>query len=56
MSPSAAKTVHYEHQLYEALLKGAWADASPGRAYNGAALGWSELHRKFRKHVPNHPG
>lgn len=54
-SPKAA---HYNHQLHAVLLRGAWSESNPGREPNAstAALGWSELLRKFKKHTANDGG
>ena len=50
-SHSSPKAGHYETSLTAALLKGYWADASPGSAPNGTLLSWSELIRKWGKHT-----
>jgi len=53
---SAVKAEHYQAQLYAALLRGAWAEQTPGRDPKGNALSWPELLRKFHKHCTAHQG
>ncbi|WWC99319.1 hypothetical protein V866_006220 [Kwoniella sp. B9012] len=53
-SASAApspKGVHYNTSLTAALLRGAWAESSPGHAPNKTELSWGELVRKWGKHT-----
>ncbi|KAJ3518089.1 hypothetical protein NLJ89_g117 [Agrocybe chaxingu] len=47
---STPKERHYWGQLRAALTAGQWRAPNPAKAYNGAAISWSELFRKFNKH------
>ncbi|KAF8321268.1 hypothetical protein DL93DRAFT_2052034 [Clavulina sp. PMI_390] len=49
------KGTHYTQQLHAALLRGAWAESTPGSIPGTTAptLSWSELLRKYRKHTGN---
>jgi|SRR5882762_5228674 hypothetical protein len=46
-----AKDRHYWAQLRAALTAGHWSSPTPAKTPNGIALSWSELFRKFNKHV-----
>ncbi|ORY34198.1 hypothetical protein BCR39DRAFT_516718 [Naematelia encephala] len=48
---SNPKAVHYHAALTSALLRGAWAEPTPGTAPNGTLLSWGELVRKWGKHT-----
>ncbi|PPR04627.1 hypothetical protein CVT26_015006 [Gymnopilus dilepis] len=47
---SSPKERHYWSQLRAAITAGQWRSEFPVKAYNGSALSWSELFRKFKKH------
>jgi hypothetical protein len=46
-----AKDRHYWIQLRLALTAGQWSSPTPAKTPKGIALSWSELFRKFNKHV-----
>jgi len=46
-----AKDRHYWSQLRSALTAGLWSSPTPAKTPKGVALSWSELFRKFNKHV-----
>lgn len=46
-----AKDRHYWTQLRSALTAGQWSSPTPAKTPKGIALSWSELFRKFNKHV-----
>jgi hypothetical protein len=46
-----AKDKHYWSQLRSALTAGQWSSPTPAKTPKGEALSWSELFRKFNKHV-----
>ncbi|WWC66660.1 uncharacterized protein I206_100564 [Kwoniella pini CBS 10737] len=48
---SSPKGAHYNLSLTAALLRGAWAESSPGHAPNKTELSWGELVRKWGKHT-----
>jgi hypothetical protein len=45
------KDRHYWTQLRSALTAGQWSSPTPAKTPKGIALSWSELFRKFNKHV-----
>jgi len=46
-----AKDRHYWSQLRSALTASEWSSPIPAKTPKGIALSWSELFRKFNKHV-----
>lgn len=46
-----AKDKHYWSQLRSALTAGQWSSLTPAKTPKGDPLSWSELFRKFNKHV-----
>ncbi|KAI0300126.1 hypothetical protein B0F90DRAFT_1848180 [Multifurca ochricompacta] len=44
------KDKHYWAQLRIALTAGSWGSSTPAKAFNGDAISWNELLRKFDKH------
>ncbi|WRT63735.1 uncharacterized protein IL334_000658 [Kwoniella shivajii] len=48
---STPKAAHYNTSLTAALLRGAWAESTPGQAPNKTDLSWGELVRKWGKHT-----
>jgi hypothetical protein len=46
-----AKDKHYWSQLRSALTAGQWSSPIPAKTPKGLALSWSDLFRKFNKHV-----
>ncbi|WVQ93775.1 hypothetical protein IAU59_000853 [Kwoniella sp. CBS 9459] len=50
-SGGSPKGAHYNASLTAALLRGAWAESSPGQAPNKTELSWGELVRKWGKHT-----
>ena len=45
------KDKHYWSQLRSALTAGHWSSPTPAKTPKGIPLSWSELFRKFNKHV-----
>lgn len=50
-----AKDKYYWSQLRGALTAGEWDSPTPAKDPSGKPLSWSELLRKFNKHVQGHP-
>ena len=50
-APVNPKATHYEHEVQAALCRGAWAEVHPAKTPKGELISWSELLRKYVKHV-----
>ncbi|WVQ80288.1 hypothetical protein IAT38_002393 [Cryptococcus sp. DSM 104549] len=48
---ASPKGNHYNNDLTAVLLRGPWADATPGHTPNTTPLSWGELVRKWGKHT-----